>query len=148
MSSDSNKLETIPAAVAFAERGDSKTAMELMAGAADQGTRPPTQQRKGNPQRRAAAKRATLFGAMSLGLYGVLFAYSDTIMHYFTMGGVHAVLPIATVFLFSYVHGTFAGELWTSMGITASKKVGKPAAKQDEVRKPARDTRPRATLNA
>lgn len=148
MSSDSSKLETIPAAVAFAERGDSKTAMELMAGAADQGTRPPTQQRKGNPQRKAATRRAVLFGAMSLGLYGLVFTNADTIMHYFTMGGVYATLPIATVFLFSYVHGTFTGELWTALGVTASKKVGKPATKQAEVRKPARDTRPRATLNA
>lgn len=146
MSSNSNKLETIPAAVAFAERGDDKTAKELLA-ETSQGTRPPTQ-RKDNPQRRTAAKRAALFGAMSLGLYGVLFAYADTIMHYFTMGGVYAALPIAAAFLFSYVHGTFAGELWTALGITASKKVGKSATKQAEVRKPARDTRPRATLNA
>jgi len=51
-------------------------------------------------------------------------------------------MPIATVFLVSYVHGGFASNLWTALGITAkspAKTVQATQTKRPEVR---------ATLNA
>jgi hypothetical protein len=57
---------------------------------------------------------------------------------------VFTVLPIATVFLFSWVHGTFAGTLWEVLGVSAVTK----APAQTATRAPARqDSRPRATVS-
>lgn len=78
---------------------------------------------KGNSaQRKRAAGRAMLFGILSIVLYAAVFMNSETIMHLFTRGGVFAVLPVATVFAFSYAHGSFASNVWSALGIEASKK--------------------------
>ncbi|OQX12434.1 MAG: hypothetical protein BWK76_17660 [Desulfobulbaceae bacterium A2] len=82
--------------------------------------------------------RTLLFGALTAGIYGVLFAFPDTIAHTFARGAWWAAGPIATVFLFSYIHGSFAHNLWESLGIQAIQK--RP------VQRPAQ--RPRATINA
>jgi hypothetical protein len=64
--------------------------------------------------------------ALGLGaaaLYAAVFLNSDLVMKYFTKGGIYAALPVATVFLFSFVHGAFASNLWSVLGIEATKKV-------------------------
>jgi hypothetical protein len=43
-------------------------------------------------------------------------------MSNFTRGGWYAAMPIATVFVFSFVHGAFASHLWSLLGIEAMKK--------------------------
>ncbi len=63
-----------------------------------------------------------LMGCISLALYVALLLNQDLINRYFAHGGMYAVLPIATAFLFSYVHGTFTGHFWTVLGIEAAKK--------------------------
>jgi hypothetical protein len=40
----------------------------------------------------------------------------------FAKGGLYALLPIITAFVFSYFHGTFTGHFWTVLGVEASKK--------------------------
>lgn len=59
------------------------------------------------------------YGVLSLILYAVVFSNEDIVMDYFTRGGWYASLPILTVFVFSFVHGSFAGILWDVLGIKA-----------------------------
>ena len=65
-------------------------------------------------------------GLGSVALYAAVFTNSDTVMKYFTKGGIFAALPIVTVFAFSFVHGAFASNLWSLLGIEATKKVAAP----------------------
>lgn len=62
------------------------------------------------------------FGAITAALYAAVFINADTVTTYFAMGGWHAVLPISTVFVFSFAHGAFAGNLWSLLGIEAVKR--------------------------
>jgi len=84
--------------------------------------------------------------ALGLGaaaLYAAVFSNSGFIMKYFTRGGWYAALPIATVFVFSFVHGAFASNVWEVLGISAPKKTvtTRPTAKR-----PTRRQRPRPRL--
>ena len=65
---------------------------------------------------------AIILGVVSLALYVGLLTQQEMVNQYFTKGGVYAFLPIATAFLFSFVHGNFTGNFWTVLGIEASKK--------------------------
>ncbi len=71
-------------------------------------------------KKRPYAKTA-LTGAVSLGLYAILLTRQDLINESFARGSAYALLPIATAFLFSFVHGTFTGGFWSSCGVEASK---------------------------
>jgi hypothetical protein len=85
------------------------------------------------------------YGIGSVGLYTAVYLCQDLIMENFAKGGLYTALPIATVFLFSWIHGTFAGTLWQVLGIDAVKKAPAQATVQSTVRK---DSRPRATVSA
>ncbi|MDP3298054.1 MAG: hypothetical protein Q8N09_10805 [Thermodesulfovibrionia bacterium] len=61
-------------------------------------------------------------GIISVVLYITLLLKQDIINEYFALGGVYAFLPIATAFIFSFVHGLFTGNFWTVLGIEAAKK--------------------------
>ncbi len=62
------------------------------------------------------------FGAITAALYAAVFTNADTITGYFAMGGWHAILPISTVFVFSFAHGAFASNLWSMLGVEAVKR--------------------------
>ncbi|MFZ3044822.1 MAG: hypothetical protein WA151_02820 [Desulfatirhabdiaceae bacterium] len=62
------------------------------------------------------------YGLATAGLYAAVFMNSGTVMSNFTRGGWYAAMPIATVFVFSFVHGAFASHLWSLLGIEAMKK--------------------------
>lgn len=62
------------------------------------------------------------FGAVTAALYAAVFVNADTVTTYFAMGGWHAILPISTVFVFSFAHGAFASNLWSLLGIEAAKR--------------------------
>jgi hypothetical protein len=79
----------------------------------------------------------------SAALYTAVFTNSGTVMKYFTKGGFYAALPIATVFIFSFVHGSFASTLWSLLGIEASKKTQPRVA----AKRPAQRKRPRPQLH-
>jgi len=68
--------------------------------------------------------KALLFGVVSVAIYAVLLTRQEDINANFARGGAYALLPIATAFLFSIVHGNFTGLFWSVMGIEASKKKG------------------------
>ncbi len=95
-------------------------------------------------QKKPIAK-TVLLGLVSAGMYAAAFANEGAMMTYFTKGGIYSALPIATVFAFSFVHGAFASNLWTCLGINARKSVAKrPEA--EAVKRPAVDTRPRVSV--
>jgi hypothetical protein len=82
-------------------------------------------------------------GLASAALYAAVFTNSGIIMKYFTKGGIFAALPIVTVFAFSFVHASFASNLWSLLGIEATKKVQPRVAPK----RPAPRKRPRPQLN-
>jgi hypothetical protein len=90
-----------------------------------------------------AAKTAGL-GLATATLYAAVFLNGGTVMKYFTLGGWYAALPIATVFVFSFVHGAFSHYVWEVLGIQAPKKAvtSRPAA----AKRPAKRQRPRPRL--
>ncbi len=87
--------------------------------------------------------KTVAFGVAAAAMYAAIFLNTGTVMHYFTLGGWFAALPIATVFAFSFVHGAFANYLWASLGIEAPKKVVQP---RPEAKRPVRRKRPRPEL--
>lgn len=62
-----------------------------------------------------------LFGAMSVSAYVFLFANESLVTETYTLGGVNAVFPVATAFFFSFVHGAFASNLLSVLGLEAKK---------------------------
>ena len=63
-----------------------------------------------------------VMGIVSVALYATLLAKQDLVNSTFAKGGLYALLPIITAFVFSYFHGSFTGHFWTVLGIEASKK--------------------------
>ena len=93
--------------------------------------------------RKSAGIRAAVYGVVSLALFGAVFGNSALVMTYFTKGGIHALLPVATVFIFSFVHGSFASNVWTALGINASIQTEKRPEERARIEKTTRpDTRP------
>jgi len=84
-------------------------------------------------------------GLGSVAIYAAVFWNSGSVMQYFTKGGWFAALPVATVFLVSFVHGAFASNLWSCLGIEATKKVQPRVAPRPAARK---RPRPQLRLNA
>ncbi len=84
------------------------------------------------------------WGLATVALYAAVFLNSDTVMTYFTRGGVYAALPVASVFVFSYVHGTFSHLIWEMLGIRAPQTTVQP---RPAAERPARRPRPRLRLN-
>jgi hypothetical protein len=63
-----------------------------------------------------------VMGIISVALYALLLSKQDMVNEMFGRGGWYALLPIATAFVFSYIHGNFTGDFWTVLGIEAAKK--------------------------
>ncbi len=78
--------------------------------------------RETKQQRNTEVKKTIGYGLITAALYGAVFWNADTVMSYFTKGGFYAALPVATVFVFSFAHGSFASNLWSLMGIKPMKK--------------------------
>jgi hypothetical protein len=90
--------------------------------------------------------RTVGLGLASAALYAAVFTHSGTVMKYFTKGGIFAALPIITVFAVSFVHGAFASNLWSVLGIQATKKVQPRVAPKRPT--PRKRPRPQLQLNA
>ncbi|MGD9732901.1 MAG: hypothetical protein AB7U45_12035 [Desulfamplus sp.] len=73
------------------------------------------------------------YGVGTAALYAAVFMNADTVTSYFTKGALYAALPVLTVFVFSFVHGAFASNLWSVLGIEAQKKAGVQAEKKKSV---------------
>jgi hypothetical protein len=70
-------------------------------------------------KRMKALKATVIFGLATAALYAAIFLNSGMVMKYFTKGGMYALLPVGTAFLFSFVHGAFTGNFWSALGIEA-----------------------------
>ncbi len=88
--------------------------------------------------------KMVLFGLLTAALYGFIFANADWVMEYFTRGAWYAAMPVATVFVFSLVHGAFASYLWSVLGVGVSRKPAQP--RPPKVRKALRRRRPQPRL--
>ncbi len=66
--------------------------------------------------------KTMILGIISVMLYAILLMNQDIINSYFGKGRLYAILPIATAFIFSLIHGSFTGNFWTVLGIEAKKK--------------------------
>ena len=87
--------------------------------------------------------KTLLFGLLSIALYAAVFSHATAVAHFFARGAWYAILPIITVFLFSFVHGSFASHIWTLLGIEARKT----AQHRPEKRKaPSKRKQPRPRL--
>lgn len=81
--------------------------------------------------------RMILYGAVSVALYAAVLTHQGIITTYFTRGALYATLPIATAFLFSFVHGGFTNYFWSVLGIEARKSAvvrQRPEAERTERR--------------
>ena len=65
--------------------------------------------------------KMVLFGAASVSLYVFLFANEAMVTETFTLGGWNAAFPVMTAFLFSFIHGAFASNLLSVIGLEAKK---------------------------
>ncbi|MHB1361737.1 MAG: hypothetical protein ACYCW5_03950 [Thermoleophilia bacterium] len=63
--------------------------------------------------------RMTALGILSLVSYYMLLTNQNLVTEYFIKGGIYAALPIITALYFSFVHGTFASDLLSIMGLSA-----------------------------
>jgi len=85
--------------------------------------------------------KLVIFGICSAVAYGALLTHQGFITAYFTRGALYALLPIATAFAFSFVHGSFTSYFWTVLGVEA-KKGSIVVRKTPEVGRPDRRERP------
>lgn len=92
--------------------------------------------------RRKLVGKTIALGLGTAAIYAAVFWNTGTVMQYFTKGGLYAALPIATVFLVSFVHGAFAHNFWACLGIEATKKKVQPQMAP----RPATRKRPRPSL--
>jgi len=95
-------------------------------------------------KRKKLLKQTIFYGTVSAALYAVVFGHAGQVAELFARGGYYAALPVATVFVFSFAHGTFASKLWTVLGIEAETK---RAAKRPTVEAPRPAPRPRARIH-
>ena len=91
--------------------------------------------------------RTIMFGALSAGMYWAVFSHSSSIAEIFSLGGIYAALPIATVFAFSFAHGAFASNLWSALGIEATTRKTSPRPIAS-VPRPSQRPRARLRMNA
>lgn len=104
------------AAVAFAEANEHETAKEFVSG----GTK--GKKTAGAPTTKKPVLQMLLFGAISLTGYILLLRNERLITSEFTMGGWHAAYPVLTALAFSFIHGAFASNLLSVLGLEAKKK--------------------------
>ncbi|MEW6429545.1 MAG: hypothetical protein AB1568_16100 [Thermodesulfobacteriota bacterium] len=110
-----NEFDKNMTAAAFAEAGEHSTAQQMVADAGTAG--------KGG---KAPAKKPVLpmliTGVLSLAGYVLLLQNEKLVTEVFTRGGYAAVYPIVAAFAFSFVHGAFASNLLSVLGLEAKKK--------------------------
>ncbi|MDR3556928.1 MAG: hypothetical protein P4L55_19410 [Syntrophobacteraceae bacterium] len=83
------------------------------------------------------------YGLASAACYAAVFTHANSVAQVFAKGGLYAALPIVTVLAFSFVHGAFAHNLWSLLGIEAAPR---DSARKTEVvqKRKVQRQRPRA----
>jgi len=65
---------------------------------------------------------ALAFGVVSLTAYALLFSNESLVTEKYTIGGWYTILPVGTAFFFSFIHGAFASNVLSVLGLEAKKK--------------------------
>jgi len=117
MDSKPTKFDKEMSAVTFAEAGEFDTATEFLQ---DEAAEPKTA--KSPVVKKKPYGGMVFFGALSLTGYVLLMKNQGWVNENFTMGGWHAAFPVVTALIFSFVHGAFASNLLSILGIEAKKK--------------------------
>ncbi len=115
----SNKVSDIDkhmSAITFAEAGEHETARDILSGGSARTAKASTA-----TSHKKSFVGAFIFGALSLTGYFFLLSNQKWVTTTFTMGGWHAVFPVGTAFLFSFIHGAFASNLLSALGLEAKK---------------------------
>jgi len=105
-----NGFDRHMSAAAYAEAGEFDTARKIL--------------EEGCPMKAVVKSRkpylaVVFFGILSLSAYLILFANDGWVMNNYTAGGWHFVFPVGTALIFSFIHGAFASNLISSLGIAA-----------------------------
>jgi hypothetical protein len=87
--------------------------------------------------------KTVFYGLVTAALYAAVFSQADAIMQLFTKGGMYAALPIGTVFVFSFAHGSFTGNLWSVLGVEAVVKKDQAEKRPQPAVRPTQRPRPR-----
>lgn len=104
-------------AIAFAEAGEHDTARQIL------GENVKTQRGK-SPAPATKSKpygKTIIFGTISISAYVLLFTNETLVTEIFTMGGWRWAYPVGAAFFFSFIHGAFASNLLSALGIEAKK---------------------------
>lgn len=88
--------------------------------------------------------KTLVFGAITGGLYAAAFTNSETIIHYFTKGGIYTVLPVTAILVFLYVHGSLFSNFWSALKIQGSKATVVEKSEETQVVDKRSNTKPRA----
>ncbi len=92
--------------------------------------------------------KTLVFGIITGALYAAAFSNFETIMHYFTKGGIYTLLPVAAAFVFFYLHGSFISNLWSALRIEGSKVTVEKNADESQSVEKRSDTKPRVQTGA
>ena len=103
-------------AITFAEAGEHETAKGFL----QQGTKTVKGKTPVGAKKKPYAGMV-IFGAISLSGYIALITHQGWVNENFTLGGWHAVYPVVTALIFSFIHGAFASNLLSVLGIEAKK---------------------------
>jgi len=108
-----NEMDKNMAAVTFAQAGEPETAEQLMEPSV-----------KGQAGKTKASKKKhfvpmLVFGAISLTGYVMLITHQQWVTETYTKGGINWVWPIGTALLFSFIHGAFASNFLSVLGLEA-----------------------------
>lgn len=110
-----NEFDKDMTAAAFAQAGEHTQARDIMAGTGKKKlTRPGVNTKK-------PVLLMTVFGAMSLSLYILMMLNQGWLMDIFTKGGAYTFWPLSTAMFFSFIHGAFASNFLSVLGIEARK---------------------------
>ncbi|MFH0782597.1 MAG: universal stress protein, partial [Pseudomonadota bacterium] len=93
--------------------------------------------------------KTLVFGTITGALYAAVFTYFETIIHYFTKGGIYTLLPVAAFLVFFYMHGSFFSNFWSALKIEGSNiAVVKKADEESQSVDKRSDTKPWAQTGA
>ncbi|OGR00050.1 MAG: hypothetical protein A2505_05335 [Deltaproteobacteria bacterium RIFOXYD12_FULL_55_16] len=104
-------------AIAFAEAGEGDTARQILSESAKkQAGKSPVPAGRPKPY-----SKTIIFGMLSISAYVLLFTNEKLVTEIFTMGGWRWVYPVGAAFFFSFIHGAFASNLLSTLGLEAKK---------------------------
>lgn len=109
-------------AISFAEAGEFETARQILSpkNTSEKGHSPMQKGASHSPKAKPYLP-AVGFGLVSLSLYVILLMNEQLVTDTFTKGSWYTVLPVGGALIFSFIHGAFASNLLSILGIEAKK---------------------------